>query len=80
MKKIKLDKMAEYFEVIINENKHLCTIKNTGKDEYYAYNERGAGVSVLKLDTIDIIELMTTGSIDRHDIKVNSFADFGSLF
>lgn len=80
MKEIKLKGVSNLFEVVIDENEYLCTIENTDRDEYHVYSEKGEGFSVLKLDTVDIVELMVTGSINRNSFKVNSFAALGSIF
>lgn len=52
-------------------NNNICTIENTGKDEYQVYNDRGEGFSIYQLDTIDIVELLATNSIDRRDIQIS---------
>jgi len=51
------------FELTYIGDKHICTIENVGKDEYYVYIDKGEGYSIAELNTIDIIELMTTGEV-----------------
>lgn len=50
---------------LYNFNGETCSIENIGRDKYGVYNDRGEGFLVNSLDTVDIVELMTTGSIDR---------------
>ena len=54
----------------INAEEEICTIDNIGKDRYGLYNHNGDGFLVGMLDTIDIVELLVTGSIERSDIAV----------
>ncbi|WP_144509913.1 hypothetical protein [Bacillus sp. FJAT-22090] len=54
----------------VNDPFHVCTIENVGRDEYHAYNDRGEGYSIVQLDTVDIVELLTTGRIDRNSLTI----------
>ena len=52
------------FELTHMGDKQFCTIENVGEVEYYAYNQMGEGYSVAELNTIEIVELMTTGEVE----------------
>ncbi|KON87385.1 hypothetical protein AF332_11480 [Sporosarcina globispora] len=71
-KKVKLHG-CELYEITLGEKKYICTIENVDMNEYYAYHERGEGTSVAMLNTVDIVELMTTGSIDRKHMTVKPY-------
>lgn len=59
---------SDLFELESLGEKQICTIENVGKNEYYVYNDKGEGYCIANLDTVDIVELMTTGTV-THDIN-----------
>ena len=61
---------TDLYNVSVNNVDYECTIERTERDEYMAYNESGKGVSIVKLTTVDIIELLATGSIHDKDMII----------
>lgn len=61
---------TELFLVRHKEDIYTCTIENTRRDEYHVYTEKGKGISIAKLNTISIVELMATGSLEDGELVI----------
>ena len=75
-KEIKINGEKYLYDVIVTsvtkgtKSNYTCTIEHVRNDEYYAYCDEGEGACVAELDTVDIVELITTGSVEQEYLSV----------